>query len=95
MSGSSLILADHKIVGDEQIATHAQFDGYIREFCHEERKNSDENWQKADEDIKAVGRVPKALWLLWEQQGITEDATELMKALERNPEFKRTNKCLI
>lgn len=92
---SRLILADYSLVDDKQIATHAQFDGYIRQFCHGERKNSDENWQKADPDIKAVGRVPKALWLLWEQQGITEDSDLLMKALERNPEFKRTEKRLI
>lgn len=92
---SRLILADHSLVGDQQIATHAQFDGYIRRFNYEERKNSDENWQKADPDLKAVGRVPKAVWLLWEQQGITEDANELMKALERHPEWKRTEKQLI
>lgn len=92
---SGLILLDHRLVGDHQIATHGQFDGYIREFCHEQRKVSDENWQKGDPDIKAVGRVPKALWLLWEQQGITEDANELMRALERHPEFKRTEKRLI
>ena len=88
-------LLDYRLVGDKQIATHGQVVGHILNFCEEERKNSDENWQRADEDIKPVGRIPRVVMMLWQQMGIMDDANELMKALERNPEWKRTNKRLI
>lgn len=61
---------------------------------YEDRKYSDENWGACD-TMKRVGSVPWAVWLLWESLGITENPKELLKALERNPEFKTTEKRLI
>ncbi len=61
---------------------------------YEEKKHTDENW-KACDTMKRVGSVPWAVWLLWESLGITENPKELLKALERNPEFKTTEKRLI
>lgn len=74
---------------------YAQRVGTILNDNEEARKNSDENWNAADPDIKKVGSVPRVVWLLWEQMGITNDSNELLKALERNQEFKTTEKKLI
>lgn len=88
----SVILLNHYEEGNRQIAVHGQFVGRILNFNEEQRKNSDDNWRKADEDIKPVGRIPRCVAMLWQQMGILDDAEELMKALERNPEYKRTEK---
>lgn len=61
---------------------------------YELKKYSNENWQACD-NLKKVGSIPWAVWLFWESVGITEDPKELLRALERNPEFKTTEKRLI
>ena len=89
-----LELADYRLEGDKQIATHVQDTTSILAFNAEQRRNSDENWQKADEDLKAVARIPLSVWLRLEAAGIADDAKELDKWLEENPQFKRTEKQL-
>lgn len=81
--------------GDIFRAVHVQDGRGILELNYEQRKNSDENWQR-DEDIKHVGRVPLALWAEWEKIGITEDPVALMRALELESEgrYKTTTKSL-
>lgn len=59
-----------------------------------DRKDSDDNW-KQDKDIKLVGRIPRSIWMLWQEAGITDDEAALERALERNPEYKTTEKRLI
>ena len=81
--------------GDQQIAVYAQDFRDVWEFNERQRLDSADNWQKADPDIKPVARVPRVVWLLWQQQGICDDENELMRALERHPEWKRTEKRLI
>lgn len=90
-----LVLFDHIERGEDQIAVHGQTVGDILNFNEEQRKNSDENWQKADADLKPVARIPRATWIKLQQLGIADDADELMKFLERNPIYKRTEKRLI
>ena len=90
-----VILTGHWNEGDKQIATHTQDITAILEFNKEQRKESDHNWRKADEDIKPVARIPKVVWMRLKQLGVDEQAQELMKFLERNPHFKRTEKRLI
>lgn len=83
------------VEGDKQIGVHAQRVGLILNANEEDRKNSDENWSKSDPDIKRVGCIPRTIAILWQQNGIMDDPDELMKALERNPEYKTTEKRLI
>lgn len=96
---SELVLAKPKIVGitttpEKMRVDFAQRTGTILNRNEQDRKNSDDNWKK-DEDIKLVGRVPRIVWMLWQQLGITEDENELARALERNSEYKTTEKRLI
>ena len=79
---------------DKIAVTWGQTVGRILNRNEADRRNSDENWEK-DEDIKLVGRIPRSIWMLWKEAGITEDEKELEKALERNPEYKTTEKRLI
>ena len=90
------VLVDYRLVGDEQIGTHAQCVGNILNFNEEQRKHSDANWQLADPDIKPVARIPRVVWMSLNRMGITdtEAAKELMQWLERNPQWKRTEKQL-
>ncbi len=93
-TASELTLIDIEEEGDKIKFTHGQ---EIREYLEdnkEARKYTDENW-KACKTMKRVGSIPFAVWLLWESMGITNDPKELLKALERNPEFKTTEKRLI
>jgi hypothetical protein len=87
-----MFLTDHSLIGDQQIATHAQDCTDILEFNKNQRKDSDENWRLADEDIKPVARIPRVVWLRLQQLGIDDQAQELMKYLEANPQYKRTEK---
>ena len=90
---SDLLLADIDVVGGNFKFTHVQDIAPVFNSNEEIRKNSDEDWSKAGH-MKQVGRVPVSVWLLWESMGITEDPKELLKALERNPEWKTTVKQL-
>lgn len=88
-------VVDFKIKEDGQMkAVYAQEVGRILNANEEDRRNSDENWRNADEDIKKVGRIPLTTWLLWVQAGITDDPLKLLQMLERNPIYKTTEKQL-
>ncbi|KAB0668945.1 hypothetical protein F6V30_13995 [Oryzomonas sagensis] len=78
--------------GHEMFATHGQVVGRIMNFNEEQRKNSEENWNAADPDMKPVARIPRVVAIKLQQLGILEDADELGKWLERHPEYKRTEK---
>lgn len=91
---SDLELIDIQEDKDKIKYIHGQDITPYLEDNYENRKYSDEHW-KASKDMKRVGSIPWAVWLLWESVGITNDPKELLKALERNPEFKTTEKRLI
>lgn len=79
---------------DKIKVTWAQRIGNILNRNETDRLNSDENW-KRDDDIKLVGRIPRSTYMLWKDAGILDDEKELDRALERNPEYKTTEKRLI
>lgn len=85
-------LLQHYEQGDKQIAVHGQVVGDILNFNEDQRKNSDENWQRADEDIKPVARIPRIVWTYLQTIGLDQDAEGLMLWLEKHPEWKRTEK---
>lgn len=58
-----------------------------------DRTYSDEKWA-TDKTLKHAGRIPFAVWLTLEKQGITKDRGALLKWLELNPQYKATNKRL-
>lgn len=75
-------------------AVHGQFTGHITNFNEEQRKNSDENWQRADADMKPVARIPRIVWIYLQSMGISDDPEELARWLDMHPEYKRTEKHL-
>ncbi len=89
---SDLILTDYEILDDYRFkVTHHQDVSGILKANALDRQNSDENW-KCGKDMKLGARVPMAVWLMWEQAGITKDDKALRAALNRNPEYKVTEK---
>jgi aspartate oxidase len=93
-SASGLFLTDAYFQDRQFIAEHAQDVSAVFNSNEDIRKNSDEDWNKAG-NMKLVARVPQVVWLMWESMGITDDPQELLKALERNAEWKTTEKQLI
>lgn len=91
---SELILTNFEnIDADRFRVTHIQNVTPILEANRLDRLHSDLNWQQG-KDMKHAARVPMATWLLWESMGITSDDKLLMEALNRNPEYKTTEKTL-
>lgn len=80
--------------GDKLIITHGQDTTSILKNNYEARKHTNEVW-KHGKDIKQVASIPFVVWLLWESCGITKDPIELLKAIERNKEYKVVDKRLI
>lgn len=79
---------------DKLIITHGQEISDILRDNYEARNHTDEVW-KQGKDIKQIASVPFVVWLLWESCGITKDPVELLKAIERNKEYKVVDKRLI
>lgn len=92
---SELILLNGRNEGDKVIFTHGQETKHILEENARRRKNSDEEWANSDPDMKQAASIPMVVWLLWESAGITKDKKQLLKAIERNKEYKVTEKRLI
>lgn len=90
----SLMLYGARFAGDKIICTHVQQVGDILNDNERMRIDTGENWDKS-EDLKLAARIPFSVYFLWESIGITQDPKELAKALERNPEYKTTDKRLI
>jgi hypothetical protein len=88
-----LILNDAYFTEKEFVAEHVEDVSSVFNSNEDIRKNSDEDWNKAGH-MKLVGRVPEVVWLMWESMGITDNPKELLKALERNAEWKTTEKQL-
>lgn len=65
----------------------------ILKHNYEQRKYSDENWNK-DKNVKYVGRIPITDWWKLQDMGITEDDKALEKAIEMNEQWKATTKKL-
>lgn len=89
-----LILLGERKEEDKVYHTHGQDIRPILEENARRRKNSDADWA-SDPDMKQAASIPMAVWLLWESTGITNDKKELLKAIERNKEYKTTEKQLI
>lgn len=87
-------IIDIKQTPEKMQVTWGQRVGRILNRNEQDRLNSNENW-KRDEDMKHVGRIPRSVYMLWKEAGILDDEKELDKALERNPEYKTTEKRLI
>lgn len=89
---SDLILTNFENIDDYRFrVTHVQDVAQILESNRLDRQNSDANWQ-AGKDLKMGARVPVSIWFMWEQAGITKDDKQLRAALNRNPEYKVTEK---
>jgi len=82
-----------EIIGESFRSAFVQNIRTLLEMNYEQRKNSDENWNK-HKDWKHVGRIPYSVYLEWQRLGITEDPKALLRALELNKEFKTTEKRL-
>lgn len=79
--------------GDGVIAGHySQRVGEILNANEEDRINSDENWSKADPDMKKVARIPRVVYMQLQQAGVVDDPQQLLQFLERNPQYKVTDK---
>lgn len=83
-----------RVEKDNVIITHGQECVDILQDNYEAKKNTDEIWNKSPE-MKQVGAIPFIVAELWKSMGIMDNPKELMRALERNPEFKTTAKRLI
>ena len=89
---SELIWTNYENVNDHQFKVeHVQDCSGIFEANYRDRLNTDENWSKG-KDIKLAARIPMAIWLQWEQMGITKDEVALKKAINLHPELKTVNK---
>lgn len=89
---SDLIWTGYENIDDTHFrATHVQEIGGILHANALDRQNSDENWNQS-KDLKLGARVPVSVWFMWEQVGITKDDKLLKAALNRNPEYKVTEK---
>ena len=80
--------------GDKLKVTHGQETKSILLNNQEARKYTNEVWAQG-KDLKQVASVPFVVWALWEACGITKDPKELLKAIERNKEWKVVDKQLI
>lgn len=88
-----LILTDVIDEGEKRKIVHAQDVSTIINANTEMKKN--DGWTGGGKDVKLAARVPYAVWLRWEQMGITEDPIALKRAIECHQEYKTTNKKLI
>jgi hypothetical protein len=89
---SELILTNYENINDHQFKVeHKQDISGILEANYRDRLNTDENWQKS-KDMKLAARIPMAIWLQWQQLGITDNEAALKKAINLHPELKTVNK---
>lgn len=89
---SDLILTNYETINDHQFkVTHQQDVSGILESNYRDRLNTDDNWSQG-KDMKLAARIPVAIWLQWEQLGITQDQAALKKAINLFPELKTVNK---
>ncbi|MEW6095741.1 MAG: hypothetical protein AB1567_04335 [bacterium] len=83
-----------KLRGDKIIFVYGEETADILKANYEDRKNTDEIWKKGKE-MKLAGRIPRTIFLKWEKLGLTQDPKDLLRMLERYPEYKTTTKRLI
>lgn len=90
-----LVPTNMQVEGDNLKITHTQKVDHILRANQVDRDNTDENWRHG-ETMKLGARIPLAVWLEWQKQGITEDPKALLRAIEFiHPEYKTTRKRLI
>lgn len=89
---SELILTNYEVLNDHKFKVeHKQETRGILEANYRDRLNTDENWNNKSE-VKLAARIPMAIWLQWQQMGITQNQTALKKAINLHPELKTVNK---
>lgn len=81
--------------GAEIKVTHGQTVGHILNANEIHRKNSDEHWNNGSKTMQHVGCISEVAWVMLQAQGIANDPKEILRWLERNPEYKVTEKKLI